>query len=501
MSAIDPEGCEQMSETATGRQLRGWDAATWRTASADPNLRSTVVALALLDRAPDWHRLQHRFERLLAFVPVLRMRPVHGAVGLSAPRLVLDPDFDLDVHLRRYRLAGRGTWEDVLAEARRMSLTDFDRDRPLWEACLVEGLPGGRAAFILKLHHAIADGQATVLIGLSLFELSPDVNPNEPEPPVAVVAEDVTLTDVSRADLADNMRRGTDVLKGAAQVLAGLALGTVTDPVRTWTRALELVASVGRFAAVPDGALSTVMTGRGTTYRFAAFDLPFAGLRTAAKVYDRSVNDAFMAAVGVGLDRYHARHGEPVDELRFNVPISLRGDPGDRSGNASNAVTIARFPIPIAGLTLRERMDTAHELVARWRAEPALRLADPLADISWVIPVPMLAQAAQASDVTTSNVPGPPIPLYLAGARMVGAYPLVATIGAAVNVTMVTYDGSAFIGISADERAVPDLAHLVDDLRAGFAEVTGAAVGPSDPLATPHRGDGTPKARAVRTGD
>ena len=490
-----------MSDQETGRQLRGWDAATWRTAAGDPTMRSTVVALALLDRAPDWDRLRQRFDRLVALVPVMRMRPVHGAVGIAAPRLVLDPDFDLDVHLRRYRLAGRGSWAEVLAEARRMSLTDFDRDRPLWEACVVEGLPGGRAAFILKLHHAVADGQATVMIGLSLFELSAEVNPQEPPVPDVVPAPDITLTDVSRADIADNVRRGVNLVKGAAAVAAGLAVGTVTDPVRTWTRVLELAASVGRFAAVPDAALSSVMTGRGTTYRFAAFDLPFEDLRAAAKAVDRSVNDAFMAAVGIGLDRYHARHDAPVDELRFNVPISLRGDPGDRSGRASNAVTIARFPMPIAGLSVAERMDAAHELVARWRAEPALRLADPLADISWMIPVPMLAQAAQASDVTTSNVPGPPVPLFLAGARMVGAYPLVATIGAAVNVTMVTYDGSAFVGISADERAVPDLEALVQDLRHGFGAVTGRPVGPPDPLAAPHRGDGTPKARAVRSTD
>jgi hypothetical protein len=143
-------------------------------------------------------------------------------------------------------------------------------------------------------------------------------------------------------------------------------------------------------------------------------------------------------------------------------------------------------------------MASAHDQVDRWRAEPALRLADPLADVSWLVPLPILAQAAKTSDVTTSNVPGPPIPLYLAGARMVGVYPLVATIGAAINVTMITYDGSAFVGLSADDRAVPDLDALVEDLRAGFAEVTGKPVGPWDPLAATRRGDGTPKARAVR---
>jgi hypothetical protein len=84
----------------------------------------------------------------------------------------------------------------------------------------------------------------------------------------------------------------------------------------------------------------------------------------------------------------------------------------------------------------------------------------------------MLAHAARASDVTTSNVPGPPIPIYLAGARMIAAYPLVATIGAAVNVTMVTYDGHAFIGVSSDDRAIKDHTELMQDLRAGFYAVT-----------------------------
>ena len=483
---------------SVGRQLTGWDAATWRTASGDPTLRSTVVALALFDSVPEWDRLRQRLERLTRLVPALRMKPLHGAVGLSAPRLGPDPDFDIDVHVRRYRLAGRGSWADVLQEARRMSLTDFDHDRALWEACLVEGLPGKRAALLLKLHHSIADGQATVLIGMSLFEFTPEGNPMEPEVPLVPEPDVVSAPEVTMANLGDNFKRGAELVKGMATLVAGLAIGTVSDPVATWTKALDVAASVGRFTALPDGSMSPVMTGRGTTYHFAAFDLPFDGLRAVAKAHNRNVNDAFMAAVGAGLDRYHARHGQPVDELRFNVPISLRGDPGDRSGQAANAVTIARFLLPIAGLTVGERMEIAHEQVAQWRAEPALRLADPLADVSWLVPVPILAQAAKTSDVTTSNVPGPPIPLYLAGARMVGVYPLVATIGAAVNVTMITYDGSAFVGLSADDRAVPDLEALVADLRAGFAEVTGQPVGSWDPLSPPRKGDGTPKARAVR---
>jgi hypothetical protein len=222
------------------------------------------------------------------------------------------------------------------------------------------------------------------------------------------------------------------------------------------------------------------MSGRGTTYRFAAFDMPFSGLRDIAKENGFSVNDCFMAAVAAGLDSYHQRHGVLVDSLRVNVPISTRGDAGDRTARVSNSVSIARFPLPIAGLSTAEHMQVAHDLVAQWKAEPAIRLTDPLAEVSWLVPVPMLAQAAQASDVTTSNVPGPPVPLYLAGARMVACYPLVATIGAAVNITMVTYDGVAYVGMSADDRAVGDLDALVEDVRGGFATVTGGPVGSAD---------------------
>lgn len=461
-----------------GTQLRGWDAATFRTASGDPTMRSTVVALTVLESAPEWQRLRARVDRLTLFVPALRMRPLFGALGLQAPRMAVDPDFDLDVHLRRYRLPEGTGWGALLEDARRMSLTDFDRDRPLWEAALVEGLPHGQAAFLLKLHHSIADGQATVMMGLSLFEFGPDPDPHEAPPPPAPAAEDVGVRDVTYANLADTLRRGTDLAVSTVRGALDLAKGTVTETKATWERAFGTLASIGRVASVPDGPMSPVMVGRGTTYRFAAFNLPFAGIRQAAKADDRSVNDAFMAAIAIGMDAYHRRHGVVVDQLRMNVPISLRGDAGDRSGKASNSVSIARFPMPIAGLTVAEHMHEAHELVARWREEPAIRLADPLAEVSWVVPVPMLAHAAQASDVTTSNVPGPPIPLFLAGVRMVAAYPLVATIGAAVNITMVTYDGTAFIGVSADDRAVGDLDDLVGDLRNGFAAVTGVPVEP-----------------------
>ena len=461
-----------MAGESAGKQLRGWDAATFRTASGDPTMRSTVVAMAVLDKSPDWERLRFRLERLTLFVPELRMRPLYGVIGVSAPRLSVDPDFDLDFHVRRYRLPENGSWEDLLRDARRISLTDFDHNRPLWEATLVEGLPEGHSAFLLKLHHSIADGQATVMIALTLFELASEVNPHEPSPPPAPIGEDVSWQDIFVANTQDNLTRVVDVFKGAVGTGFGFIKGALTDFEVTFQKAIETVGSVTRAATVYDRPLSPLLVERGTTYSFGTLEFPFEGIRRSAKSQNMSVNDAFMAAVMSGMQAYHVRHGSSAPSLRVNVPISLRGDAGDRSGQASNAVAIARFPMPVAGLGVRELMHEAHDLVAKWRAEPAMRLADPLAEVSWFVPVPMLAHAARASDITTSNVPGPPIPIYLAGARMIAAYPLVATIGAAVNVTMVTYDGHAFVGVSTDDRAIKDHEDLMHDLRAGFHAVT-----------------------------
>ena len=361
-----------------------------------------------------------------------------------------------------------------------MSLTDFDRNRPLWEAVLIDGLPNGEAAFIMKLHHSIADGQATVIMALSLFELGLDPNPEDPPTPEVPDGEDVGTLNIAKANLEDNLQRIKGSAEGLLRAGGQMMRQAISDPTGSLDTVRSTVDSITRAVAMPDAALSPVWSERGTTYHFGAFEFPFDGLKQAAKSRGLSVNDAFMAAVASALDRYHDRHGYEVPRLRVNVPISLRGDAGDRSAQASNAVSIARLEMPVAGLSIDELMAEAHELVDAWRGAPATRMADPLADVSWFVPVPVLAQAARASDLTTSNVPGPPIPLYLAGAKMVAAFPLVATIGAAVNVTMVTYDGAACIGVSTDDRSVTDPAELIEDLRWGFERVTGEHVEPAD---------------------
>mgnify|MGYP000906105718 FL=1 len=462
--------------TVEAKRLSGWDFATWRMATDDPVMRSTMIGLLVLDSSPDWDVMKQRFERATRLAPILRSRVVEGPIGLQTPRLVVDPDFDLSFHMRRFSMPKGSTWADVLEDARRQSMADFDRDRPLWRATLLEGLPGGRAALIMKLHHAIADGQGAVQLGLALFDFTPDgadlgPMPEEPEP--AVLDTTGFLEAVIRNNVGWVARTAEDAIRG----LGPLTMEAVKNPGDMISRARRTAESVMRFTRVPFGPLSPIMQQRSINYHFDTIDMDFAAYRAAAKKRDRSVNDLFLAAISVGMNRYHERMGRPVDELRMNMPISLRSSGED----AANAVTIARFEIPISN-AIDDVLEAAAQTVRSWRAEPALRLADNLAEFSRFLPPELLSAAAQTSDLTASNVPGVPVPVWLCGAKVERMYPLVATIGAAINITMLTYAGVASVGVSTDDAAVDDREELIRSLRYGFREVIGTPVIAGNPL-------------------
>jgi hypothetical protein len=244
------------------------------------------------------------------------------------------------------------------------------------------------------------------------------------------------------------------------------------------------------------------MTARSINYHFDTFDMDFGAIKAAAKANDATANDVFLSGIAEGLGEYHRRMGKPVDKLRVNMPISLR-KPG--STGTENAVTIARFELPVAGMSPADVMKDVGATVRRWKAEPALMLADEMAELSRLIPPELISAVAQASDLTASNVPGVPIPVWLAGARVTRMYPLVATIGAAVNVTMLTYDGTASVGISTDDAAVDDREELIRCLRTGFRIVTGKPVAAGTPLtrrrhATPAPVDTDPADSADQVG-
>ena len=464
-------------DTITGaRRLGGWDFATWRMASDDPVMRSTIIGLLVLETSPDWDQLCDRFERATRLSPVLRSKVVEGPLDLQTPRVVVDPDFDLGYHMSRFSMPG-ARWADVLTEARRQSMTDFDKERPLWRMTLIEDLPGGKSALIVKLHHAIADGQGAVQLGLALLDFTPEGSDLGPMPEAPEPVELDTrgfMQAVIRNNVGWVAKTAEDAIKG----IGPLAMAAIKNPMQLVSKVRETAESVARFTKIPLplGPLSPIMQSRSINYHFDTIDIDFAQFRAAAKKRERTVNDLFLAAISVGMFRYHETMGRPVGELRMNMPISLR-----TSGDQSNAVTIARFEIPISNV-IEDVLEAAATIVRSWRAEPALKLADYFAELTRFLPPELVSAAAQTSDLTASNVPGVPVPVWLAGARVERMYPLVGTIGAAINVTMLTYEGTASVGVSSDDAAVGDRAELIASLRSGFGEVIGSSVLDGDPL-------------------
>ena len=139
------------------------DAVLW-TIERDPSLRTTIVAVALLDRTPDWQRLRQRLIEASVMAPRFRQRVVEMPLRLGPPRWEIDDRFDIDYHLRRIRAPEPGGLDTVLRLAEPMAMGVFDKDRPLWEFTLVEGLADGRAALIEKIHHSVTDGVGGILL-------------------------------------------------------------------------------------------------------------------------------------------------------------------------------------------------------------------------------------------------------------------------------------------------------------------------------------------------
>jgi WS/DGAT/MGAT family acyltransferase len=461
------------------RRLSGFDFATWRLASNDPTMRSPIIGLIALESSPDWDQLVDRFDRASRVAPVLRQKVMEGPSDILSPRLVIDPAFDLSFHMRRFRVADPGSWDQVLVEARRQSMADFDLARPLWRVTLLEGLQGGRAALIVKLHHAIADGQGAMMLGATVIDLvpvGPDLGPMPPAPTAAPL-DGAGFLGTAVVDASSFLAKSVKEVADSALPIAGRAL---RDPVGAVEDVMGVLRSITKFLAMPSSPMSPVMRGRSINYHFVTLDVPMSELKAASKPHGVSLNDAFMAGVTGGLRVYHERRGEPVSILRCNMPISLRNP--DRP--AQNAVTIARFEVPVDILDPVERMRAIRDIVGSWRHEPALHLVDPLAEVGYrLMPSDVFTSTAQTSDFTASNVPGVPVPVWISGAKVRAMYPLTATVGAATNITLLSYAGNAGIGISMDDAAIPDRELFVECIRAGFAEVVGHPVHASDPVA------------------
>ncbi|MGO8824304.1 MAG: wax ester/triacylglycerol synthase domain-containing protein [Acidimicrobiales bacterium] len=450
--------------------MRQNDAFTWYMED-DPELRSTVVAVAWLQTPPAWDDLVLRLERATRLVPSFRQRLVEVPGRLATPRWTTDAHFDLAWHLRRVDAPAPHGRDQVLELAALAAMSGFDRTRPLWEFTLVEGLEDGRAALIMKMHHSLTDGIGGVQLALALFDphAEADAGHRGSDPlPVAPPGEQAGGHRLVLEALSDRATRLRDGALGAVRLAPGAALRAARHPLGAGADVVETARSIGRTVRPLPAALSPVMTQRGPGRVLHTITVGLDELKGAGALTGGTLNDSFMAAITGGLRRYHERHGATVEELTVTLPISIR-KAGDAPGG--NRITLQRLRVP---LSLADPVHRMHAIGARCRAartERSLAFTEAIAGALNFVPTAFVGSMLKHVDFLASDVTGFPDPIFLCGARVTDYSAFGPTIGAALNATLFSYNGSCCIGITVDTTAVPDHELLVECLAEGFTEV------------------------------
>ena len=442
----------------------------------DPILRSTIVAVAIFDGTPDFHRLRERINRATCFIPRLRQRVLSPPFRLGPPRWSVEETFDLDFHLRRMRLPEPGTERVLLDVLQPIATAGFDRARPLWEFTLIEGLVGSdgtpRAAFAMKVHHSVTDGVGGMALLAHLVDLTADAEDPTGATPASPAPESMDAMGLIRDSLVHSSRRMLGVTRRIPGTIGDAASAVVRDPIGSGLALVRTATSIGRALAPATVPMSPVMRNRGLGRRLDMFDLSLDDIKRAGKATEGSVNDVFVAAVVGGLNRYHERHGDCPDALRMTLPINLRREGDDAAGNH---FAPARFGVPLTIADPRERVRAIRALVREQRAEPFLQLTGPLAGMLNRLPTTtttaLFGGMLKCCDFVATNVPGAPVPVFAGGARVDRLYAFAPPAGAAMNVSLISHCDTCCIGLVTDTTAVPDADVLVECIREGFSEL------------------------------
>jgi len=428
-------------------------------------------------------RLRALVDERIHLVPPFRRRLVRVPFGLHHPVAVDDPNFALEHHVHRASLPAPGGPGELGAFVADVVGRPLDQHAPLWEMHLVEGLESGYVALVPKVHHALFDGASGAEVIASFLDAGPIprvvVPPARPWRPQAVPTE-AELVGSALSALARQPERAAGALRRT--------FGAVRDLAERNRRLREedgIAPPPAPFRAPRTSVNGAISPHR----RFAFAQVPMDELRSVRRAFGGTLNDVVLAAVAGALRRLLAERGErPHDPLVAMVPMSLR-DPSDRGtlGNRVSAMLVSlattvsdpveRYTTIAAGTRLAKDQARvlSEDLIRGWAqlAFPALssRLARLAGNLRVFDHVPPLF------NVLVSNVVGPTVPLWCAGARLVGLYPVGPLIeGVGLNVTVASYEDTLYVGILGCRELVPEVVHFGDHLGDAFAELVKASV-------------------------
>ena len=442
----------------------------WRL-EKDPHLSASFGTVTILDRAPDFDTFRRRMDRAAMVIPRLRQRVMPAPANISPPIWVDDPDFDIDLHVRRIACPKPGSLRQVLDLAALYMADPFDRTRPLWQFVVIEGMRGGKAAVIQKMHHTITDGERGVELSLQYLDFERDA----PEPPP------VDPDDVARAEQPET---------GAADAVKEFVAGSLRIPFGIVKQVRELLADPSGIPAASSAAARTargvvsqlsdteharspLWTSRSLRRRIEPARAPFKETKAAAKRLGGTLNTAFLTAAAHAASEYHIQMGMPTECLRASMAISTR-----TKESGSNAFSLVRILVPTAEMPIADRFLAIQEATLVGREASAAAGLDTLAAVASTMPTSLITRLArqqgQTIDFATSNVKGSPVPCYIAGSQLLEIYPIGPLGGVAFNLTLMSYLGSLDMALNIDTAAVREPGLLSDCLQRafqGFAQV------------------------------
>ncbi|HEU0132652.1 MAG TPA: wax ester/triacylglycerol synthase family O-acyltransferase [Mycobacteriales bacterium] len=434
-----------------------------------------VGGVCVLDPPPegfDYDRLVRIISDRIALVPRYRqkIRWVPGHVG--NPVWVDDPDFDVTYHVRRSALPKPGTEEQLKELTARVQSRRLDRSRPLWEIYLVEGLADGRIAIITKTHHAMVDGISAVDIGAVILDLTrePRETPPaewdpEPEPSgLSLLADAVGNAVRKPGELVNAARNGVADARRVASRAAGLAAG-LASAVRSTAR------------SAPDSPLNAEI---GAQRRFAMARTELDDYKRVRKEHGGTVNDVVLATVTGALRTWLLTRGESVNDrtVRAMVPVSVRTD--DEQGALGNRVSAYFVDLPVGEPSPVLRLHQVSYAMSGHKESGQSIGAEALVGFAGFVAPTLHALGARVAaglsrrlfNVVVTNVPGPQIPLYAAGAEMREVFPVVPLAkGQAVSIGLTSYNGGVYYGLNADRDAMPDVDVLAQCIEEALAEL------------------------------
>jgi diacylglycerol O-acyltransferase len=423
---------------------------------------------------PSFEELLAHVDSRLHLVPRFRQR-VTAAPGLqlSNPRWGDDPEFDLRRHVRHAALPAPGSREQLRELVGGIMSEPLDLTRPLWQLYLIEGLGDGRHAVLSKTHHALVDGVSAIDVGTILLDPNPEgtemPGPDEPWEP-----DQSSPAMLFVRDATDRVRRP---LRSARKA----ATGALTMPRETASRVKRTAEGFAGLAAGGPGAPASPLNVEiGRDRRVAWVPASLQALKDARGEGGATVNDVILAVTAGAIGRFLERRGDEAPEhLLALVPVSIRRP--DEKLELGNRITTIMVRLPIGIADPAERLEAVREETARLKQSEQARAASLIIEATgWTPPTinRVLADAMSRPltwNLAVSNVPGPQMPFYLLGRRLLEVYPFVPLSPQrhALTVGVVSYDGGVFFGLTGDRDQLADL----DELAAAFEEILGEQTG------------------------